>query len=107
MKFPAQFVMRFFKTTTSGDKQNLNIKVLHASGRLAPINIELDTPDTRQSKMDAFFCSTAADESNPGNAKKRKTASTVEYKKLSEPKEDHNHESTAEHGESGAQKSNV
>ena len=70
------------------------------SGRQAPIPIELDKSDTRQSKMDAFFRSTPADSSNSSSAKKRKIASSVEITKFSELDQ----ESATDQGESSAQK---
>ena len=62
-------------------------KDLHASGRQAPTTIELDTCDTRQSKMDSFFCTTPANDSNSNAAKRRKMASSVEVTKPSEPED--------------------
>ena len=75
-------------------------KDLHASGRQA----ELDKSDTRQSKMDAFFRSTPADDTNFSGAKKRKIATSVEITTLSEPEEgdepttDHDRESNTQKG---------
>ena len=77
-------------------------KDLHVSGRQAPITIELDKSDTRQSKMDAFFRSTPADNTNSSSAKKRKIASSVEITKLSELEK--GNESATDQGESSAQK---
>ena len=60
-------------------------KDLHGTGRLAPVTIEVDQSDTRQSKMDAFFCSTSNDSLSSKSAKKRKISTNVETTKLSKP----------------------
>lgn len=76
-------------------------KDLHASGRQAPITIELDKYDTRQSKMDSFFRSCSAHDSNSSDAKKRKMVTSVEVTKPSEPED--GDESPTDQGESSAQ----
>ena len=72
------------------------------SSRQAPITIELDKSDTHQSKMDAFFRSTLADNSNSSSVKKEENASSIEITKLSELEE--GNESATDQGESSAQK---
>ena len=76
-------------------------KDLRLVGRHRWISL-LDKSDTSQSKMDAFFRSTPADNSNSSSAKKRKIASSVEITKLSELEE--GNESATDQGESSAQK---
>ena len=44
---------------------------------MAPVTIEVDQSDTRQSKMDAFFCSTPDDSLSSKSAKKRKIVSSI------------------------------
>jgi hypothetical protein len=79
-------------------------KDLHTSGRQAPVTIELDKSDTCQSKMDAFFRSTPADDTKFSGAKKRKIPTSVEITTLSEPEEgdepttDHDRESNTQKG---------
>ena len=91
-----------FQNNYAGKHTKSKHKDLHVSGRQAPITMELDKSDSRQSKMDAFFLLTPVDNSNSSSAKKRKIASSVEITKLSELEE--GNESATDQGESSAQK---